>query len=221
MITMSEEFETIEVVPGNELLSLPSFLVQSEFAFLIGLLRKATQKEINPIRIQMKDLPSNEIFAAYASCEIEKSHTNAITFAIQDLKQPFSSYNDAMWSYFEPEMKRRIAELEVDDSISARVKNSLVELLPQGNGIIEDIAEKLNMTKRTLQRKLSEENTTFQKQLNRTREILAIHYLRNTDMTTNDMAYLLGYAELNSFLRAFTSWTGKTITEYRKNLNDR
>lgn len=77
------------------------------------------------------------------------------------------------------------------------------------------------MTKRTLQRKLSEENTTFQKQLNRTREILAIHYLRNTDMTTNDMAYLLGYAELNSFLRAFTSWTGKTITEYRKNLNDR
>lgn len=141
MITMSEEFETIEVVPGNELLSLPSFLVQSEFAFLIGLLRKATQKEINPIRIQMKDLPSNEIFAAYASCEIEKSHTNAITFAIQDLKQAFSSYNDAMWSYFEPEMKRRIAELEVDDSISARVKNSLVELLPQGNGIIEDVAE--------------------------------------------------------------------------------
>jgi AraC-like DNA-binding protein len=37
-------------------------------------------------------------------------------------------------------------------------------------------------------------------------------------MTTNDMAYLLGYAELNSFLRAFTVWTGKSITEYRREL---
>lgn len=64
----------------------------------------------------------------------------------------------------------------------------------------------------------SRNDTTFQKQLNNTREILAIHYIRNTDMTTNDMAYLLGYAELNSFLRAFTVWTGKTITEYRKEM---
>ena len=29
------------------------------------------------------------------------------------------------------------------------------------------------------------------------------------------MRFLLGYAELNSFLRAFTVWTGKTISEYR------
>lgn len=104
----------------------------------------------------------------------------------------------------------------MDDSVSARVRSALTELLPGGSGSIEDVAEKLGLTKRTLQRKLSEEKTTFQKQLNSTREILAIHYIQNTDMTANDMAYLLGYTELNSFLRAFTVWTGKSITEYRK-----
>jgi AraC-like DNA-binding protein len=37
-----------------------------------------------------------------------------------------------------------------------------------------------------------------------------------TDISTNDIAYLLGYAELNSFLRAFTIWTGESISKYKK-----
>jgi len=48
--------------------------------------------------------------------------------------------------------------------------------------------------------------------------VVAIHYIRNTQMTSNDIAFLLGYAELNSFLRAFTVWTGKSVSEYRKTL---
>ena len=48
--------------------------------------------------------------------------------------------------------------------------------------------------------------------------MLAVHYIRNADMTTNDIAYLLGYQELNSFLRAFSSWTGKSITEYKEEM---
>lgn len=81
---------------------------------------------------------------------------------------------------------------------------------------IDNVAAKLGISKRTLQRKLSGENTTFQKQLNNTREMLAIHYISNTDISTNDIAYLLGYQELNSFLRAFTMWTGKSVSEYKK-----
>ena len=63
--------------------------------------------------------------------------------------------------------------------------------------------------------KLSEENTTFQKQQGSVREMLAKHYIRNTDMTTNDIAFLLGYQEINSFIRAFSLWTGESISEYR------
>ena len=95
-------------------------------------------------------------------------------------------------------------------------------LLPDTNGVvmIDDVAEKLGLSKRTLQRKLSEENTTFQQQLNSTREMLAIHYIRNTDIGTNDIAFLLGYQEINSFLRAFTIWTGKSISDYKKEIGD-
>lgn len=45
---------------------------------------------------------------------------------------------------------------------------------------------------------------------------MALHYIKNTNMNTIDIAYLLGYSEINSFLRAFAIWTGKTITEFKK-----
>ena len=137
---------------------------------------------------------------------------------MNDLSLPFISYDEGMWSYFEPELTKRLAELDNDESTSARVRSVLSELLPGGQSSIEDVAERLGLSRRTLQRKLSEENTTFQKQLNSTRETLAIHYLRNTEMTTNDIAFLLGYQEINSFLRAFTVWTGKTVSDYRRDM---
>jgi hypothetical protein len=43
---------------------------------------------------------------------------------------PFVSANDAMWSYFEPELGRRLAELETDESFSSHVRSALIEALP-------------------------------------------------------------------------------------------
>ena len=108
-----------------------------------------------------------------------------------------------------------LSMMETDDSCAARVRSALMELLPSGECTIDDVAKKLGYSKRSLQRKLQEEDTNFQKQLNHTRELLARTYLANTDMTTEDIAFLLGYQESGSFLRAFTVWTGQTVNEYR------
>ena len=153
----------------------------------------------------------NEFFTVPA----KKANENSIVFRNEDLLLPFISYDESMWNYFEPELAKRLSDLDVDESTSARVRSALTELLPGGVCGIEDVVEKLGLSKRTLQRKLSEENTTFQQQLNSTREMLAIHYIRNTDISTNDIAFLLGYQEINSFLRAFKIWTGKSISEYK------
>ena len=90
-----------------------------------------------------------------------------------------------------------------------------MELLPSGECTIDDVAKKLGYSKRSLQRRLQEEDTSFQKQLNHTWELLAKNYLVSTDMTAEDVAFLLGYQETGSFIRAFSVWTGQTISEYR------
>lgn len=206
---------SIEIIPENPACKLPLFLAESEFAFLIGILRKATEKTVVPVRVEFAENKDYSAFTEFAGVVPHSESVNRITFSRKDLELPFISYSEAMWDYFQPELTKRLVDLNADESVSTRVRSALTELLPGGLFTIDDVAEKLGMSKRTLQRKLSEEDTIFQKQLNSIRESLALHYLENTDMSTADIAYLLGYSEVNSFLRAFAVWTGKTLSEYK------
>lgn len=217
-VTKDVETTTVEITGYDEELTQPAFLIASEFVFLTNIIRRATKEVVDPVKVEMKILPEGKAISDFLNCPITESSRNAITFRNTDLMIPFISYDEGMWSYFEPELTKRLAELDVDESVSARVRSALSELLPGGQCGIEDVAVKLGLSRRTLQRKLSEEDTTFQKQLNSVRETLAIHYIRNTDMTTNDIAFLLGYQEINSFLRAFSIWTGMSISEYKQSL---
>ena len=167
---------------------LPAFVAEGEFAFILHVLCSATKQHIKPLRVES---------AHPVSSSLEISH------------------NEGMWSYFEPELSRRLSELDVDDTTSARVRAALVELLPAGESNIEDVARKLATSARTLQRRLSDEGTTFRKQLGHVRLLLAKQYLSSGDMSTDSIAFMLGYLEANSFVRAFTLWTGTTPAAYR------
>ena len=199
----------------NEL-TMPQFLVETEMVFIIHIIRTATKSNISPVKVLMQNPVNSKEFSDFMSCDVIESNENALIFTSSDMDIPFVSYNENMWAFFEPELQKRLYEMDRDDSFSAKVRSALTELLPGGAGTIDDVAVKLGVSKRTLQRKLTEEDTSFQKQLNGTREILAKHYIRNTDMSSDDIAFLLGYQELNSFLRAFNVWTGMSISEYRK-----
>ena len=214
-----EETETevsVEILSGNEELELPEILVGIEFAFLVGLIRKATKENITPLSVTAKQPMKNPSYADFIGKPITTGDKNCLVFSKEDALVPFISRNESMWEFFEPELKRRLSMMETDDSYAARVRSALMELLPSGECTIDDVAKKLGYSKRSLQRKLQEEDTNFQKQLNHTRELLAKTYLTNTDMTAEDIAFLLGYQEIGSFLRAFTVWTGSTISEYRQ-----
>ena len=180
----------------------PSLTAEEYFRFM-GAVDTLSPEAQTPIRLAASEgieAFSPPIFAAYCS-------RNALV--------PFISRNESMWAFFEPELKRRLSMMETDDSYAAPVRSALMELLPSGEGTIDDVAKKLGYSKRLLQRKLQEEDTNFQKQLNHTRELLAKTYLGSIDMTTEDIAFLLGYQEIGSFLRAFTVWTGQTVNAYR------
>ena len=213
-----EETETevsVEILSGNAELELPEILVGIEFVFLVGLIRKATKASIMPLSATVKQPMKNRAYADFIGKSITVGNQNRLVFSKKDALVPFISRNESMWEFFEPELKRRLSMMETDDSYAARVRSALMELLPSGECTVDDVAKKLGYSKRSLQRKLQEEDTNFQKQLNHTRELLAKTYLTNTDMTTEDIAFLLGYQEIGSFLRAFTVWTGQTVSEYK------
>lgn len=207
---------TVQLACPEREKAVPPFLVQCEIAFLVNVLRAATKREMRPAGVWMQIPPDGTWFAQFLGCEVREGARDEVTFTDADLAVPFFSRNDAMWGYFEPELGRRLSELDVDAGMSARVRSALVEALPAGEVGIDETARRLGQSKRTLQRRLGEEGTTFQKQLNHVRELLAKRYLATTLMRTDEIAFMLGYVEHNSFLRAFSSWTGLSPSEYRK-----
>ena len=71
------------------------------------------------------------------------------------------------------------------------------------------------MSARTLQRRLTDADITFQRVVEDTRRELAHHYLKQSTVELNEAAFLLGYEDANSFFRAFHAWEGTSPGEWR------
>ncbi|MFE3099536.1 helix-turn-helix domain-containing protein [Nocardia tengchongensis] len=92
------------------------------------------------------------------------------------------------------------------------------DLLVRDPGVIPDqsaVASELFVSPRTLSRRLNEEGTSFRTLLDEVRQVLSEELLDRTDMTTEQVAARLGYAEAASFIRAFRRWQGCPPQEYR------
>ena len=87
--------------------------------------------------------------------------------------------------------------------------------LPKGDPRRIEIAGTLEMSERTLQRRLEAEGTSFQRLVDDTRRELARQYLAQTDMSLADAAYLLGFGDRSSFFRASKRWFGASPRHYR------
>lgn len=210
-----EQGITVEI-KGEENIEIPEIIIGVEMVLLTNLIRKATKENIMPVKITVKESFANPEYEQFLGCKAEEGAINSIIFSNDDAEVPFITKNESMWDFFEPELKKRLSEMDTDDSFSAKVRSILVEILPAGKSGVEDVAAALGMSRRSLQRKLKEEDTTFQKQLNHVRELLAKNYIQNTQLSSEDIAYLLGYQDLNSFFRAFSLWTGKSVTAYKQ-----
>ena len=100
-------------------------------------------------------------------------------------------------------------------NVEARVREALTRRLPISEPSQEHIAEMLNMSARTLQRKLGDSGTTFKEILDQTRHALALTYLRSPEYCLSDITHLLGFSCSSCFIRAFRRWTGVSPSDWR------
>ena len=91
------------------------------------------------------------------------------------------------------------------------VRAVLLELLPGNTATIKNAATRLGLSQRSLQRRLAEKAVNFRELVNSTLERLARHYLSTTTMSGGEIAFLLGFADPNSFYRAFKDRTNDRV----------
>jgi AraC-like DNA-binding protein len=197
--------------------TMPRLLGMVDLTFSLHWIRHATRVRVVPRVVEVPTLPDPlEPYAAYFGRTPDEGDRYALVFSEADVKRPFLTVNSGMWRAFEPELRRRLSELETEVSFRERVQSALLELLPSGRCQRRDVAASLGVGERTLQRRLRAESTSFQETLAQTRESLARHYLVRTRLSPPEIAYLLGFDDPNSLYRAFHRWTGTTPESVRR-----
>ncbi len=102
-----------------------------------------------------------------------------------------------------------------DTSLLAQMKRIVGNDLSRDFPSVVAMAEQLNMSVRTLRRRLKDYDTTYQEFKDNLRKEHAIRWLNQPELKINAVSALLGFDEPSAFHRSFKKWTGMTPGEYR------
>ncbi len=100
--------------------------------------------------------------------------------------------------------------------LCSQIKGAIRKLLPEGRCSIQTIASLMACDKRTLQRTLKQQGTSYQQLLDEVRYTMAQEHLRDSKMPLTNLAILLGYTDVSTFSRTFKQQSGQSPSEWRK-----
>ncbi len=120
-----------------------------------------------------------------------------------------------MYRQLTEQADKYLRSLNAGDNIAAQLKRRLADLMACGEANADAACRALKLSRRTLQRRLKAEKTSFQKVLQEVRRELSVRYLSDARLKGLDIAMLLGYSNISSFTTAFKSWYDMPPAEYR------
>ncbi|MGG4143778.1 helix-turn-helix domain-containing protein [Paenibacillus algorifonticola] len=217
-ITEEGEHCTIELGWLNTEQPGPSMLVGITLAFLLELGRRGTGQPLTAKFVEFSQ-PMGDVQAleAYFGCPIQMgAKGNRLTLYQRNLDLSFVSYNEELLEILTPALDRSLNDQQRSRSMADTVKWIIKRSLTGGRIDIQTVAKELSMSDRTLQRRLTEENTSFKHLLAQARHEQARKYLANPLLDIKEVAFLIGYEDQNSFYRAFRHWEGDTPSNWRK-----
>ena len=195
--------------------------VDIRLAAMLSAARELTGVKIVPVEVQFSyPRPADTSHhARYFECPLSFScDETALVFSQADLKRPVSGADEELCNYLDRLADEMITTLAQDASFTNKVRHVIWTELSDGCPTLQHTAVTLGISVRALQRRLSEEGTTFATVLRGLRREVAMGLIHHREMAVCEIAYLLGYAEPSTFYRAFRRWTGTSPREYRRTM---
>jgi AraC-like DNA-binding protein len=140
----------------------------------------------------------------------------AIGIDPQSLDRPNQQAAPALVSMLDRYAQDAIERMPAHDNLSARLREWLSTQLVGAEAGAEGAARAMHVSVRSLHRLLREEGTSYRDLLDRLRRDRATALLSHPRYSVGEVAFLLGFAELSSFYRAFKRWTGQTPVDFRR-----
>jgi AraC-like DNA-binding protein len=195
----------------------PPPLALAELAIWLQLGRMGTRQPMDARAARMpRAVPDSPVIRAFFGVAPTSGATIELVVSREEALRPFLTHNEALWRFFEPTLRQRLQDLSREAETRERLRAALLELFPGGEPSIDAASRHLATSRRTLQRRLQAEGTSYRAVLDEVREELARHYLAHSRISHTEIALLLGFADPNSFYRAFHDWTGRTPDTVRR-----
>jgi AraC-like DNA-binding protein len=197
---------------------LREFLIEQQFTQHVTHLQDVAGRSCPPMKACFSyPAPAHaDIYPEYLGCpcHFDQEHCELIyDSAILEHKPQLAHRHSA--ALLQETCDRLIGQAKTSVGASGEV----YQVLMRTPGIfpsMEVVAHALKMTSRTLRRRLEAEETSFVAIVDDVRCSLATEYLKTTNMSTDDIAMLLGFSDAANFRRALKRWTGKGPGELRR-----
>lgn len=141
--------------------------------------------------------------------------TTGIYFSYADCAEVFKREKHELWAFLKRAPEDWTFSAVHRASVAARAREFLEQHMAQPV-TLQDLAQALHTSVRTLNRRFAEEATNFQAVKDGLRRDIAVHRLTNSNTAVAVLAFDLGFADATGFCRAFRHWTGSSPSDYRK-----
>jgi AraC-like DNA-binding protein len=192
--------------------------IDAALAMLLIMCRAAYGENFRPLRVSVRRVAPDcaNRFSEFFEAPVAFSQAeNAMWLDPEMVCEPLATANPELVRINDRIVTDYLAQLDRGD-VTMRVKSKLIECLPGGQISEEGIASSINVSRRSLQRRLREQGMTFTQLLENMRRDLGLQYVRDPQHSINEIAFLLGFAEPGNFSRAFKRWYGKSPSQYRQ-----
>ena len=205
----------------------PSTILSSTYhdigwaATMLKLIRFISHPDYAPESVHLA-VPAPENYTGrlseYFGCDIHYgAKQSALCFSEEDLDRPLAGGNAELARHSECLVFNYLKEF-VEFGIINRARMALFELLPRGKFDLDSLADSLNMPSTQLGARLKEVGTNYQQLLANVRRELAEEYIERSELSVNEIAYMLGFSDCSNFARSFRRWMGTSPSEYRESM---
>ncbi|MCE9673136.1 AraC family transcriptional regulator [Myxococcus stipitatus] len=197
--------------------ALPMFLVDATFASTLALARKGTGRTLAPKRVALARRRADaELLTRHFGCKVVfDAPVDQLVFDARLLDEPLLTHNADLLAVLVPGLDAALDEQLSRRALVDDVRRVLRRHMSGERPSVDKVADMLHLSSRTLQRRLGEEGTSYQRLLDEVRHQAACRLLSSTTLEPVEVAFLLGFEELNSFTRAFQGWEGTTPLRWR------
>jgi AraC-like DNA-binding protein len=195
----------------------PEVLTDLCFAWVLTIARHGSGTRLSPMRLELvRPRAYAKTMERHFGCSIVYGAArNAIVFRASDADLPFVTHNAELLAMLAPQLDEELKQHKGQETFPERVRATIQRKLAGRRPKMREIARDLHISSRTLQRRLQDAGYSFQQVLEDARHQLARHYLNNSLLELNETAYLLGYEDSSSFVRAFRTWEGVPPAHWR------